>query len=260
MAHEPTNHPVHLGDGRPTTSYTLRVNGFERPVTDAWIGESLLYVLRERLGLAGAKNGCEQGECGACSVQVDGQLVAGCLVPAALAADSEINTVEGLSAGGSASDVQQALAESGAVQCGYCTPGWRWRCTICCSATTGRARWRPARRCAATSAGAPATAVCWPPCRPSRTPGERRCWRPSRRQRLTRRRNRGSRLPRRPRSRSRPRCRPSRSTCRSTRTPGPRPPPPARCRCSAPTAAGSARTRCPPPSSRARPPPAPASG
>ncbi|WP_371481267.1 2Fe-2S iron-sulfur cluster-binding protein [Kitasatospora sp. NBC_00315] len=108
---------------RPCASYTLRVNGFERPVTDAWIGESLLYVLRERLGLAGAKDGCEQGECGACSVQVDGQLVAGCLVPAALAADSEINTVEGLSAGGAASDVQQALAESGAVQCGYCTPG-----------------------------------------------------------------------------------------------------------------------------------------
>ncbi|MFJ9458905.1 2Fe-2S iron-sulfur cluster-binding protein [Kitasatospora sp. NPDC101447] len=108
---------------RPCASYTLRVNGFERPVTDAWIGESLLYVLRERLGLAGAKDGCEQGECGACSVQVDGQLVAGCLVPAALAADSEINTVEGLSAGGGASDVQQALAASGAVQCGYCTPG-----------------------------------------------------------------------------------------------------------------------------------------
>ncbi|MFD4656490.1 2Fe-2S iron-sulfur cluster-binding protein [Kitasatospora sp. NPDC058444] len=108
---------------RPCASYTLRVNGFERPVTDAWIGESLLYVLRERLGLAGAKDGCEQGECGACSVQVDGQLVAGCLVPAALAADSEINTVEGLSAAGGASDVQQALAASGAVQCGYCTPG-----------------------------------------------------------------------------------------------------------------------------------------
>ncbi|MFJ6622157.1 2Fe-2S iron-sulfur cluster-binding protein [Kitasatospora sp. NPDC091335] len=108
---------------RPCASYTLRVNGFERPVTDAWIGESLLYVLRERLGLAGAKDGCEQGECGACSVQVDGQLVAGCLVPAALAADSEISTVEGLSAAGGASGVQQALAASGAVQCGYCTPG-----------------------------------------------------------------------------------------------------------------------------------------
>ncbi|MGW4646096.1 (2Fe-2S)-binding protein [Kitasatospora sp. NPDC004289] len=111
------------GDLRPTASYTLRVNGFDRPVADAWIGESLLYVLRERLGLAGAKDGCEQGECGACSVQVDGQLVAGCLVPAALASESEIATVEGLSADGSASDVQQALADSGAVQCGYCTPG-----------------------------------------------------------------------------------------------------------------------------------------
>jgi aerobic-type carbon monoxide dehydrogenase small subunit (CoxS/CutS family) len=110
-------------DERPCTSYTLRVNGAERPVDDAWIGESLLYVLRERLGLAGAKDGCEQGECGACSVQVDGQLVASCLVPAALAADSEIHTVEGLAADGNPSDVQQALARSGAVQCGYCVPG-----------------------------------------------------------------------------------------------------------------------------------------
>ncbi|MFE2349967.1 (2Fe-2S)-binding protein [Kitasatospora cineracea] len=124
MTDELLNHPGALtGDVRPTASYALRVNGVERPVTDAWIGESLLYVLRERLGLAGAKDGCEQGECGACSIQVDGQLVNGCLVPAALAADSEINTVEGLSGAGGASDVQQALADSGAVQCGYCTPG-----------------------------------------------------------------------------------------------------------------------------------------
>ncbi|GAA2091532.1 hypothetical protein GCM10009759_16230 [Kitasatospora saccharophila] len=124
MTDELLNHPGALiGDVRPTASYTLRVNGVDRPVTDAWIGESLLYVLRERLGLAGAKDGCEQGECGACTVQVDGQLVNGCLVPAALAADSEIGTVEGLSGAGGASDVQQALADSGAVQCGYCTPG-----------------------------------------------------------------------------------------------------------------------------------------
>ncbi|MFJ5234251.1 (2Fe-2S)-binding protein [Kitasatospora sp. NPDC088391] len=125
MTDELLNHPGALtGDVRPTASYTLRVNGVERPVADAWIGESLLYVLRERLGLAGAKDGCEQGECGACSIQVDGQLVNGCLVPAALAADSEIATVEGLSGpAGGASDVQRALAESGAVQCGYCTPG-----------------------------------------------------------------------------------------------------------------------------------------
>ncbi|WP_377271138.1 (2Fe-2S)-binding protein [Peterkaempfera sp. SMS 1(5)a] len=108
---------------RPCASYTLRVNGGERPVADAWIGESLLFVLRERLGLAGAKDGCEQGECGACSVQVDGQLVASCLVPAALAAGSDIQTVEGLAPDGAPSDVQQALAVSGAVQCGYCVPG-----------------------------------------------------------------------------------------------------------------------------------------
>ncbi len=110
-------------DEFPRASYTLRVNGVDRPVLEAWIGESLLYVLRERLGLAGAKDGCDQGECGACSVQLDGQLTAACLVPAALAADSEIRTVEGLAQDGVASDVQRALAESGAVQCGYCVPG-----------------------------------------------------------------------------------------------------------------------------------------
>jgi carbon-monoxide dehydrogenase small subunit len=110
-------------DDRPRASYTLRVNGADRPVVDAWIGESLLYVLRERLGLAGAKDGCEQGECGACSVMVEGQLVDACLVPAALAAGSDIHTVEGLTEDGSPSDVQRALAESGAVQCGYCAPG-----------------------------------------------------------------------------------------------------------------------------------------
>jgi aerobic-type carbon monoxide dehydrogenase small subunit (CoxS/CutS family) len=116
--------PLGFGaEDSPRTSYTLRVNGVERPVADAWIGESLLYVLRERLGLAGAKGGCEQGECGACSVQVDGQLTSACLVPAALAAGVEIRTVEGLADEGVPSDVQQALADSGAVQCGYCTPG-----------------------------------------------------------------------------------------------------------------------------------------
>ncbi|WP_425282129.1 (2Fe-2S)-binding protein [Streptomyces platensis] len=99
------------------------MNGIDRPVTDAWIGESLLYVLRERLGLAGAKDGCSQGECGACSVQVDGRLVASCLVPAATTAGSEVRTVEGLADNGVPSDVQRALAESGAVQCGFCVPG-----------------------------------------------------------------------------------------------------------------------------------------
>ncbi|MEU9165925.1 (2Fe-2S)-binding protein [Streptomyces sp. NPDC048424] len=107
----------------PSASYVLRVNGADRPVTGAWIGESLLYVLRERLGLAGAKDGCSQGECGACAVQVDGRLVASCLVPAATAAGSEVRTVEGLATNGELSDVQQALCRSGAVQCGFCVPG-----------------------------------------------------------------------------------------------------------------------------------------
>ncbi|MCS0639141.1 (2Fe-2S)-binding protein [Streptomyces sp. LP05-1] len=95
----------------------------DRPVVDAWIGESLLYVLRERLGLAGAKDGCSQGECGACNVLVDGRLVASCLVPAATAAGSEVRTVEGLAANGEPSDIQRALAKCGAVQCGFCVPG-----------------------------------------------------------------------------------------------------------------------------------------
>ncbi|MFD0142957.1 MULTISPECIES: 2Fe-2S iron-sulfur cluster-binding protein [unclassified Streptomyces] len=110
-------------DEHPHISYVLRVNGADRPVTESWIGESLLYVLRERLGLAGAKDGCSQGECGACNVQVDGRLVASCLVPAATAAGSEVRTVEGLATDGEPSDVQRALARCGAVQCGFCVPG-----------------------------------------------------------------------------------------------------------------------------------------
>ncbi|MEU3659576.1 2Fe-2S iron-sulfur cluster-binding protein [Streptomyces sp. NPDC032940] len=115
--------PAAPHDEHPLASYVLRVNGADRPVTDAWIGESLLYVLRERLGLAGAKDGCSQGECGACNVQVDGRLVASCLVPAVTAAGSEVRTVEGLAADGQPSDVQRALARCGAVQCGFCVPG-----------------------------------------------------------------------------------------------------------------------------------------
>ncbi|MEU6823716.1 (2Fe-2S)-binding protein [Streptomyces atriruber] len=118
---EPALTPLH--DDHPLVSYVLRVNGTDRPVTGAWIGESLLYVLRERLGLAGAKDGCSQGECGACNVQVDGRLVASCLVPAATTAGSEVRTVEGLAADGQPSDVQRALAACGAVQCGFCVPG-----------------------------------------------------------------------------------------------------------------------------------------
>ncbi|WP_237552005.1 MULTISPECIES: (2Fe-2S)-binding protein [unclassified Streptomyces] len=120
---EPEPAAVPLHDDHPLASYVLRVNGADRPVTDAWIGESLLYVLRERLGLAGAKDGCSQGECGACNVQVDGRLVASCLVPAATAAGSEVRTVEGLAEDGQPSDVQRALAACGAVQCGFCVPG-----------------------------------------------------------------------------------------------------------------------------------------
>ncbi|MGW2553569.1 2Fe-2S iron-sulfur cluster-binding protein [Streptomyces sp. NPDC001635] len=122
-AEEPAPGPAGAHDEHPLASYVLRVNGADRPVTDAWIGESLLYVLRERLGLAGAKDGCSQGECGACNVQVDGRLVASCLVPAVTAAGSEVRTVEGLAADGQPSDVQRALARCGAVQCGFCVPG-----------------------------------------------------------------------------------------------------------------------------------------
>ncbi|MEU3534527.1 2Fe-2S iron-sulfur cluster-binding protein [Streptomyces murinus] len=120
---EPEPAPLPPHDDHPLASFVLRVNGADRPVTDAWIGESLLYVLRERLGLAGAKDGCSQGECGACNVQVDGRLVASCLVPAVTAAGTEVRTVEGLAQDGHPSDVQRALARCGAVQCGFCVPG-----------------------------------------------------------------------------------------------------------------------------------------
>jgi len=105
--------------------YVLRVNGDEHAVADAWLGESLLYVLRERLGFPGAKAGCEQGECGSCSVLVDGTLVCACLVLAAAAVDTDIVTVEGLQpdARGAMSAVQHAFVATGAVQCGFCTPG-----------------------------------------------------------------------------------------------------------------------------------------
>jgi carbon-monoxide dehydrogenase small subunit len=95
------------------------VNGERREADGLWPGESLLYVLRERLGLPGAKNACEQGECGSCSVLLDGVLVCACLVPALQARDRDVVTVEGLGA----ADLQQAFVEAGAVQCGFCTPG-----------------------------------------------------------------------------------------------------------------------------------------
>ena len=103
--------------------YELHVNGEVRPVRDSWLGESLLYVLRERLGLLGSKGACEQGECGSCSVLVDDELVCSCLVLAASAVDQSIVTIEGVAPIGSPSDVQQAFVDVGAVQCGFCTPG-----------------------------------------------------------------------------------------------------------------------------------------
>ncbi|MCU1393281.1 MAG: xanthine dehydrogenase iron-sulfur-binding subunit [Ilumatobacteraceae bacterium] len=103
--------------------YSLHVNGVLCDVQDAWMGESLLYVLRERLGLMGSKGACEQGECGSCSVLVAGELVCSCLVMAASAIDQPIVTIEGVAPIGSPSDVQRAFVEAGAVQCGFCTPG-----------------------------------------------------------------------------------------------------------------------------------------
>ncbi|CAB4899147.1 unannotated protein [freshwater metagenome] len=115
--------------------YSLHVNGQDRAVMDAWVGESLLYVLRERLGLPGAKGACEQGECGSCTVLMDGDAVCSCLVMAATAVGSEIVTVEGLveqnptmavtahAITSQVTDVQQAFITEGGVQCGFCTPG-----------------------------------------------------------------------------------------------------------------------------------------
>jgi carbon-monoxide dehydrogenase small subunit len=103
--------------------YVLRVNGADREVRDAWLGESLLFVLRERLGLLGSKGACEQGECGSCSVLVEGELLCSCLVLAASATGQEIVTIEGISPVGAPTDVQQAFVDAGAVQCGFCTPG-----------------------------------------------------------------------------------------------------------------------------------------
>ena len=103
--------------------YALHVNGSMLEVRDAWQGESLLYVLRERIGLFGSKGACEQGECGSCSVTIDDELVCSCLVLAASAIGQDIVTIEGIAPLGSPSDVQQAFVEFGAVQCGFCTPG-----------------------------------------------------------------------------------------------------------------------------------------
>ena len=101
----------------------LTVNG-ERREADVWAGESLLTTLRDRLDLPGSKNACEQGECGSCSVLLDGELVCACLVLAAQADGHELVTVEGLADGAALHPVQEAFADAGAVQCGFCTPGF----------------------------------------------------------------------------------------------------------------------------------------
>ena len=103
---------------------TTTINGKHREIDDVWEGESLLYVLRERCALPGSKNACEQGECGSCTVYLDGVPTCSCLVAAGQAQGREVVTVEGLS-GGEAElhPVQQAFIETGAVQCGFCTPG-----------------------------------------------------------------------------------------------------------------------------------------
>ncbi len=101
---------------------SVRVNGALRE-SDVWPGESLLFTLRERLGLPGSKNACEQGECGSCSVLLDGKLVCSCLVLAVQAEGKDVVTVEGL-ASDALHPVQQAFVDAGAVQCGFCTPGF----------------------------------------------------------------------------------------------------------------------------------------
>jgi aerobic carbon-monoxide dehydrogenase small subunit len=101
-----------------------KVNGERRRLDGVWEGESLLYVLRERMGLPGSKNACEQGECGSCSVYLDGTLVCSCLVLAGQADGAEIVTVEGLNAPDEElNPIQEAFVRAGAVQCGFCTPG-----------------------------------------------------------------------------------------------------------------------------------------
>tara|TARA_B100000902_G_C27049307_1_gene783336 strand:+ start:143 stop:643 length:501 start_codon:yes stop_codon:yes gene_type:complete len=103
--------------------YTLTVNGNDYQILDGHPSESLLWVLRERLELSGSKNACEEGECGSCTVLLDGEIVCSCLVLAASAVGREIVTIEGLGSDNEISDVQQAFVDAGAVQCGFCTPG-----------------------------------------------------------------------------------------------------------------------------------------
>ncbi|HWM04818.1 MAG TPA: (2Fe-2S)-binding protein [Actinophytocola sp.] len=101
----------------------VEVNGEQLVADDVWPGESLLYVLRERLGLPGSKNACEQGECGSCTVYLDGIPVCACLVAAGQVEGRSVRTVEGLAAEDELDPVQEAFVRTGAVQCGFCTPG-----------------------------------------------------------------------------------------------------------------------------------------
>ncbi|MEV4144158.1 (2Fe-2S)-binding protein [Amycolatopsis sp. NPDC049691] len=101
----------------------VTINGEKREADDVWEGESLLYVLRERLGLPGSKNACEQGECGSCTVYLDDVPVCACLVAAGQAEGRVVRTVEGLADGDTLDPVQQSFVDAGAVQCGFCTPG-----------------------------------------------------------------------------------------------------------------------------------------
>ena len=98
------------------------VNGVERAV-DVPPATSLLTLLREELELTGSKNACEQGECGSCSVWLDGEVVCSCLVPAVQADGADVRTVEALAENGDLHPVQDAFLAAGAVQCGFCTPG-----------------------------------------------------------------------------------------------------------------------------------------
>jgi len=101
----------------------VEINGEQHTADDVWPGESLLFVLRERLGLPGSKNACEQGECGSCTVYLDGTPVCACLVAAGQAEGRSVRTIEGLGSAEELDPVQDAFVRTGAVQCGFCTPG-----------------------------------------------------------------------------------------------------------------------------------------
>ncbi|WP_046472183.1 (2Fe-2S)-binding protein [Allosalinactinospora lopnorensis] len=128
---------------------TFTVNGERMTADDVWPGESLLYVLRERLGLPGSKNACEQGECGSCTVYLDGVTVCSCMVAAGQCEGREVGTVEGLADDHSEGSerrlcaVQEAFAEAGAVQCGFCTPGLLVQADDLISRTAGAGRGVP---------------------------------------------------------------------------------------------------------------------